>query len=86
MPLPLGHTAIGLLTHDIIEPPQAVQSDGTGPVVPFLGSRLKTFLLVTLLANLPDMDVIVGLLVDGNGSLFTADRPTACSSPSWPER
>jgi membrane-bound metal-dependent hydrolase YbcI (DUF457 family) len=58
MPLPLGHTAIGLLTHEAANPqPQA-------------GERLKWFFIITVLANLPDADVIVGLLVDGNGSLF----------------
>jgi membrane-bound metal-dependent hydrolase YbcI (DUF457 family) len=58
MPLPLGHTAIGLLTHETIE------------AQPKTGERLKWFLLITVLANLPDADVIVGLIVDGNGNLF----------------
>ena len=58
MPLPLGHTAIGLLTHE-----------ATHPQTP-AGERIKWFLIVTVLANLPDADVIVGLLADGNGSLF----------------
>jgi membrane-bound metal-dependent hydrolase YbcI (DUF457 family) len=58
MPLPLGHTAIGLLTHEATN------------AQPPAGERLKWFLIVTVLANLPDADVIVGLLVDGNGSLF----------------
>jgi membrane-bound metal-dependent hydrolase YbcI (DUF457 family) len=58
MPLPLGHTAIGLLTHEATNPqPQA-------------GERLKWFFIITVLANLPDADVIVGLVLDGNGSLF----------------
>jgi membrane-bound metal-dependent hydrolase YbcI (DUF457 family) len=34
------------------------------------GERFKWFFLITLLANLPDADVIVGLVLDGNGSLF----------------
>lgn len=58
MPLPLGHTAIGLLTHEAAEKQ------------PPAGERLKWFFLITVLANLPDTDVILGLLVDGNGSLF----------------
>ncbi|MDJ0781710.1 MAG: metal-dependent hydrolase [Desulfosarcinaceae bacterium] len=58
MPLPLGHTAIGLLTHEAAEAP------------PPAGERLKWFLIVTILANLPDTDVIFGLLMNGNGSLF----------------
>lgn len=58
MPLPLGHTAIGLLTHEATE------------AQPKPGERLKWFFIITVLANLPDVDVIVGLIVDGNGSLF----------------
>jgi membrane-bound metal-dependent hydrolase YbcI (DUF457 family) len=58
MPLPLGHTAIGLLTHEATDAP------------PKPGERRKWFLMITVLANLPDADVIVGLIVDGNGSLF----------------
>jgi membrane-bound metal-dependent hydrolase YbcI (DUF457 family) len=58
MPLPLGHTAIGLLTHEATE------------AQPKPAERLKWFFIITVLANLPDTDVIVGLMVDGNGSLF----------------
>jgi membrane-bound metal-dependent hydrolase YbcI (DUF457 family) len=58
MPLPLGHMAIGLLTHEATE----AQPPAT--------ERLKWVLFITVLANLPDVDVIIGLLVDGNGSLF----------------
>lgn len=58
MPLPLGHMAIGLLTHEVSEP----QPPST--------EHLKWVLFITVLANLPDVDVIFGLLVDGNGSLF----------------
>ena len=58
MPLPLGHMAIGLLTHEATEsqPPAS--------------ERFKWVLIITVLANLPDVDVVIGLLVDGNGSLF----------------
>jgi membrane-bound metal-dependent hydrolase YbcI (DUF457 family) len=58
MPLPLGHTAIGLLTHEATD------------AQPRTGERLKWFFIITVLANLPDADVILGLIVDGNGSLF----------------
>lgn len=58
MPLPLGHMAIGLLTHEAAESQPPVTE------------RLKWVLIITVLANLPDVDVIIGLLVDGNGSLF----------------
>ncbi|MEJ2642317.1 MAG: metal-dependent hydrolase [Desulfosarcinaceae bacterium] len=58
MPLPLGHTAIGLLTHEATD------------AQPKTGERLKWFFIITVLANLPDVDVIVGLIVGGNGDLF----------------
>jgi membrane-bound metal-dependent hydrolase YbcI (DUF457 family) len=58
MPFPLGHTAIGLLTHEVTE------------AQPKTGERLKWFVIITVLANLPDVDVIVGLMVGGNGDLF----------------
>ena len=58
MPLPLGHTAIGLATYDTLQP-----SNG-GP------SRLGTFAFITLLANLPDLDVVLGLMLYGNGNFF----------------
>jgi membrane-bound metal-dependent hydrolase YbcI (DUF457 family) len=50
--------AIGLLTHEAAESQPPVTE------------RLKWVLIITVLANLPDVDVIIGLLVDGNGSLF----------------
>jgi len=58
MPLPLGHAAIGIATHRLIS-----------------GGRQKTInwqavLLITILSNLPDVDVIVGLILRNNGSAF----------------
>ena len=58
MPLPLGHTAIGLATCETF---QDTDHDH---------SRWATFVFVTLLANLPDMDMVLGLLFHGNGNLF----------------
>lgn len=58
MSLPLGHAAIGLATNDIFG---------------ISDSSLKwyeKFAFVTILANLPDVDVIIGLFVDGNASAF----------------
>lgn len=58
MPLPLGHTAIGLATYETIQ--------GTDQQ----HSRWAIFISITILANLPDLDVILGLLLQGNGNLF----------------
>jgi membrane-bound metal-dependent hydrolase YbcI (DUF457 family) len=57
MPLPLGHLAIGLATHEL--------SSGQSAF-----SRWKLFAAILVLANLPDIDVIFGLLIDWNGSAF----------------
>jgi membrane-bound metal-dependent hydrolase YbcI (DUF457 family) len=58
MPLPLGHTAIGWAAFE-----SAHKAGGCG-------SRIATFLYVAVLANLPDLDILFGLLVNGNGSSF----------------
>ncbi len=58
MPLPLGHTALGLASYEVV----AGENTGTG--------RLKLFLWIVVLANLPDLDMVVGLLISGNGSQF----------------
>jgi inner membrane protein len=57
MPLPLGHFAIGLATHEL--------SSGRSAF-----GRWKLFAAVLVLSNLPDVDVIFGLLIDWNGSAF----------------
>ena len=57
MPLPLGHIAIGLATHETGATPSAF-------------SRWKLFAAIVVLSNLPDIDVIVGLLFHWNGSAF----------------
>lgn len=58
MPLPLGHTAIGLA---------AYQTVGQVEQQP---SRRMLWVWIMLLANLPDCDVVLGLLVEDNGNLF----------------
>jgi membrane-bound metal-dependent hydrolase YbcI (DUF457 family) len=57
MPLPLGHIAIGLATHEVGASRSAF-------------SRWKVFAAIAVLANLPDIDVIFGLLLQWNGSAF----------------
>jgi len=58
MPLPLGHAAIGLATH-------VIHSKKI-----FIFTELKTILFIFILSNLPDIDILVGLLFRGNGSAF----------------
>jgi membrane-bound metal-dependent hydrolase YbcI (DUF457 family) len=58
MPLPLGHTAAGLAIHDIY-----AKSDNSGHL-------WKTLIFVIVLTNLPDIDVLIGLVVHGNGNFF----------------
>ncbi len=57
MPLPLGHTAIGLALYEGVSK-RSVFEDW------------KTPLAAALLANLPDIDVFLGLLWAWNGSAF----------------
>lgn len=57
MPLPLGHLAIGLATHELSSDQSAF-------------GRWKLFAAILVLANLPDIDVIFGLLIEWNGSAF----------------
>ncbi len=59
MPLPIGHTAIGLAVFE------TKQSSTTTH-----HSRLALFFWITLLANLPDLDVLFGLIMQGNGAAF----------------
>ena len=58
MPLPLGHTAAGLAIHDI-------HSKGNFATTPW-----KNFAFIIVLTNLPDMDVLIGLILHGNGNFF----------------
>ncbi|MGD8835393.1 MAG: metal-dependent hydrolase [Desulfobacteraceae bacterium] len=62
MPLPLGHTAIGWAAYKTtnIKPSLYEQHPSR--------SRIVQFAFVTLLANLPDLDILFGLIFFGNGS------------------
>ncbi len=62
MPLPLGHTAIGWAAFETVDNPSACKARHT------ITSRITTFAYITCLANLPDLDVLIGLLVNGNGA------------------
>jgi membrane-bound metal-dependent hydrolase YbcI (DUF457 family) len=57
MPLPLGHIAIGLAVHEVGTTRSAF-------------SRWKLFAAIVILSNLPDIDVIIGLLFHWNASAF----------------
>lgn len=57
MPLPIGHIAIGLATHELTTTRSAF-------------SRWRLFAAIAVLTNLPDFDVIFGLLLQWNGSAF----------------
>ena len=58
MPLPLGHAAIGLTAYDLCS------RNDCG------FSRWKLAFFIVLLANLPDIDILIGLLSQGNGNAF----------------
>jgi membrane-bound metal-dependent hydrolase YbcI (DUF457 family) len=58
MPLPLGHTAAGLALHDLF-----FNANGNG-------GFWKTLGCVLVLTDLPDIDVVLGLIVHGNGHIF----------------
>ena len=58
MPLPIGHAVIGFTTRRIF----SAEESGFG--------RWKTLLVVLLLSNLPDVDVLLGIVFQGNGNVF----------------
>ena len=58
MPLPIGHTAIGLVAAETVQ------------VTHTTNSRLVQFIFISVLANLPDIDTVFGLLFYGNGSVY----------------
>jgi membrane-bound metal-dependent hydrolase YbcI (DUF457 family) len=58
MPLPIGHTAIGLVAAETVQ------------VTHTTGSRLAQFIFICVLANLPDIDTVFGLLIHGNGTIY----------------
>jgi membrane-bound metal-dependent hydrolase YbcI (DUF457 family) len=58
MPLPLGHTAVGLAVQDICFKDHSATN------------RWPYVLFIAILANLPDIDVLIGLLFQGNGNAY----------------
>lgn len=58
MPLPLGHTAIGLTVQDVCFRGHSVTT------------RWTYVLFIAVLANLPDIDVLIGLFFQGNGNAY----------------
>ena len=58
MPLPIGHAAIGFTTHSFCGGRE------------FGGSRWKVLLAILILSNLPDVDVVLGIVFVGNGNVF----------------
>lgn len=58
MPLPLGHTAIGLAAFETTRTNKSIRS------------RLGLLIHVAVLANLPDIDILFGLLMQGNGAAY----------------
>jgi len=58
MPLPIGHTAIGMAAFETARSPQDS------------GSRTAKALFIIFLANLPDIDILFGLFLQSNGAAF----------------
>ena len=58
MPLPTAHLAIGLATHNLC----GSNESGSG--------RWKSLLEILILSNLPDVDVLLGIVFNGNGNAF----------------
>jgi membrane-bound metal-dependent hydrolase YbcI (DUF457 family) len=58
LPFPIGHTAIGLVAFETAKLNQGCCS------------RWARVVFVAFLANLPDLDILFGLVLDGNGSAY----------------
>lgn len=58
MPFPIGHTAIGLAVYESVQPPD------------LRSSSMARLFFITLMANMPDLDVLYGLIMQGNGAAF----------------
>jgi inner membrane protein len=58
MPLPIAHTAIGFATHSLC----GANESSCG--------RLRIPVGILLISNLPDIDVLLGILFIGNGNVF----------------
>ncbi len=64
MPLPLGHSAIGWAVYE------TAKTSSSSTACHTVRGRIASYAYITLLANLPDLDVLFGLLVYGNGAAF----------------
>jgi membrane-bound metal-dependent hydrolase YbcI (DUF457 family) len=62
MPLPIGHTALGWAAYE------TAQGSTSRDTRPTFRSSVMPIAFVTVLANLPDLDVLFGLIFYGNGS------------------
>jgi hypothetical protein len=58
MPLPIAHSAIGFTTYSLC----GANESGCG--------RLKALLGILIFSNLPDVDVLLGIICKGNGNVF----------------
>lgn len=58
MPLPIGHAAIGFATHSLTWD----QKDRL--------NKWKVMIYIVILSNLPDIDVLFGLILHNNGDVF----------------
>ncbi len=58
MPLPIGHAVIGFTTQRIFSPEERASR------------AWKSLLGVLFLSNLPDVDVLLGIVFQGNGNVF----------------
>ena len=58
MPLPIGHSAIGFATHSLFTNTKANIN------------KWHMAIFIVMLSNLPDIDVLVGLILQNNGSAF----------------
>ena len=58
MPLPLGHSAIGFATHSLISNENNCFN------------KWQVAIFIIILSNLPDIDVLFGLILQNNGSIY----------------
>jgi hypothetical protein len=58
MPLPIAHSAIGFTTYSL----SSANESGSG--------QWKALLPIFILSNLPDVDVVLGIVFHGNGNVF----------------
>lgn len=58
MPLPIGHAAIGFMTYSFCNRNES------------LYTQWKALLGILILSNLPDIDVVLGIILTGNGNIF----------------